>query len=282
MLSYREAAVYGEKKLAEAGVEEARLDARLLLEQVCNTQRQELYLHPDRLLSAEEEKLYSEFLERRSGREPLQYILGKQFFFGEEYAVSPAVLIPRADTECLVEKALSFGVEGKQVLDLCTGSGCILFSVLKRAKGSSGVGTDLSKEALEQAEKNREKLQVDAKLYYGDLFEALPEELKGSFDFLLSNPPYIPSGEIEELMPEVSRFEPRMALDGGADGLELYRRIAGGAGEWLKSGGRILLEIGSTQAEELAALLEAAGFSETEVIKDHAGLDRVVCAIYTR
>ncbi|MCR4641607.1 MAG: peptide chain release factor N(5)-glutamine methyltransferase [Lachnospiraceae bacterium] len=278
MIDYAHAALEGEKLLTAASVPDARTDARFLLEYVCGTDASTIYREPGRSLSGEEKERYAGLLERRRKREPLQYITGRQYFYGLEFEVDSSVLVPRADTEVLVECVLEKSPEGR-LLDLCTGSGCIPVSLLKKGKFTEAAATDLSAEALRVAERNAERHGLAERLHFyeGDLFGALPEELKGSFDVLTSNPPYIESGVIPGLMPEVAVYEPHMALDGGGDGLVFYRRILEEAGEWLAPGGCIFLEIGCGQGAPVSALLEEKGFTEIRVRKDYASLDRVVC-----
>ncbi|MCR4643211.1 MAG: peptide chain release factor N(5)-glutamine methyltransferase [Lachnospiraceae bacterium] len=281
MIDYIHAAAEGEALLAAAGVPEAKTDARLLLEYVCGTDASMIYREPDRILHESEKEHYFALIERRRKREPLQYITGRQYFFGLEFEVDKRVLVPRPDTEILVESVLESSAGGK-LLDLCTGSGCIPVSLLKKGSFSEAVAADLSPEALELAERNAEKLGVKERLHFheGDLYDALPEEYKGSFDVLTANPPYIESSVIPGLMPEVSEYEPKMALDGGTDGLDLYRRIIAEAPLWLKTGGRIFLEIGCRQAQPVLSLLAENGFTQCGVRKDYASLDRVVCGEY--
>ena len=282
MIDYLHAAAEGEALLAAAGVPEAKTDARLILEYVCGTDPSTIYREPGRILHESEKEHYFALIDRRRKREPLQYITGRQYFFGLEFDVDKRVLVPRPDTEILVEAVLESSPEGR-LLDLCTGSGCIPVSLLNKGSFSEAVATDLSPEALELAERNAEKLGVKERLHFyeGDLYDALPEEYKGSFDVLTANPPYIESAVIPGLMPEVSEYEPKMALDGGADGLDLYRRIIADAALWLKPGGRIFLEIGCEQARSVLSLLAEKGFTQCTVRKDYASLDRVVCGDYT-
>ena len=225
--TYRE--IYSEGAEALAAVleqeREAQLDARLLLEHVCGTSVQTLLLEGDRPVSESDADLYRELIKRRCSREPLAYILGKWDFMGLEFGVSSHVLIPEQDTENLVEEVMRELCDGDRILDLCTGSGCILLSLLHYSNATTGVGTDLSEEAIAAARENAERLGLSdrSKWRTGDLFEAVrPEE---RFDIIVSNPPYIESGIIAELEPEVRIHEPRMALDGGDDGLDFYRRI---------------------------------------------------------
>lgn len=276
-------ALYSEGAAALSAVleeeREAQLDARLLLEHVCGTSLQTLLLDGNRSVSGPEAELYKTLIERRCTREPLAYILGKRDFMGLEFGVSSDVLIPEQDTENLVEEVMREVCDGDRILDLCTGSGCILLSLLHYSNGSTGVGTDLSEDAVAAARKNACRLGLSDRSDWrtGDLFEALkPSE---RFDIIVSNPPYIRRKTIGELAPEVRIHEPRMALDGGEDGLDFYRRIIPGAADHLVTGGMLYLEIGYDQAEQVSALMEDAGYYEIRTIKDYGGNDRIVCGI---
>ena len=268
---------------------DGKLDARLLLEAACGTDVQTLLAHPERRVSQEEEALYRSFLERRRKREPLAYILGHQEFMGLDFSVSPSVLIPNQDTETLAEEALRGLKAGDRILDLCTGSGCILLSLLHYCPGASGTGTDLSAAALSVARENGLRLGMAERASWmrGDLFEALNNteaealgepDPAGPFDLIVSNPPYIRTEVIKTLEPEVKSAEPYMALDGGKDGLDFYRRITREAPAYLKKGGRLLLEIGFDQGQEVPDLLSGRGFTDVRVIKDYADNARVVSA----
>ncbi len=265
----------GENCLREAGIPEWKTDAWLLLEYAVGCTRNEYLLDPDRQADADQTQNYEELLRRRSAHVPLQYLTGAQEFMGLSFRVNENVLIPRQDTETLAERALAWAEPGMRILDLCTGSGCILLSVLalSREKGIVGVGADLSRAALEVAEENRTALGLEdtAVFVQSDLFTGVT----GRFDLILSNPPYIPAGVLETLQEEVRDYEPRMALDGHADGLYFYREIIRQAPEYLEPGGGLLLEIGCEQAEAVCGFLEA-DFTEICVIPDLAGLDRVV------
>ena len=280
-MKYREIYETGVKRLKEAGIKEADLDARLLLEHVCNTDRNTLLAHPDRPVTEEEENGYVNYLAEREKRVPLQHIIGYQEFMGMKFYVNQNVLIPRQDTENLVEEVMPHVHDGMKILDLCTGSGCILISLLQYSNDCIGVGTDISKEALEVAAKNGEAIlkEKEGKVYEqlqfieSDLFEKLPPQ---KFDLIVSNPPYIKTDVIDDLEPEVASFEPLLALDGGGDGLDFYRRIVKEAGNFLIRGGMLFLEIGYDQGEAVAGLLKEAGFVDIEIRKDYGGLDRVV------
>ncbi len=271
-MNYTEAFLMGMQKLKEAEIGEAQLDARLLLEEVCRTDHNTLLCHGDREVSEAEEEQYRKALEQRAVHVPLQHLLGYQDFMGLRFQVNEHVLIPRQDTEILVEEAMRYLHDGMRILDLCTGSGCILLSLLHYSNDCEGTGVDISKEALQVAALNAELLGIKADFLKSDLYE----KVTGKFDLLVSNPPYIERKVIPTLMEEVREYDPYIALDGGEDGLDFYRRIIGGAQDYLKRGGQILMEIGSGQAQAVSELLREAGFKEIDVCRDFAGLDRVV------
>lgn len=271
-MTLREALAFGKELLKQAGIEEYETDAWLLLEASCGCTRNDYYLRGDSSLTKEQELLWKQYMEKRGERIPVQQILGVQEFMGLSFTVTGDVLCPRQDTETLVEEALKELNPKERILDLCTGSGCILISLLTYGKECSGVGADLSLKALEVAKENARKLGVECHLIHSDLFE----QIEGEFDMIVSNPPYIATKEIETLMPEVRDREPRMALDGKEDGLFFYRKIVGQARRYLKPGGRLLFEIGYDQGEAVARMMAEAGFMEVQVKKDLAGLDRVV------
>lgn len=271
-MNYTEAFLLGMQKLKEAEIGEAQLDARLLLEEICGTDHNTLLCHGDREVSEKEEEQYRKALEQRAVHVPLQHLLGYQDFMGLRFQVNEHVLIPRQDTEILVEEAMRYLHDGMRILDLCTGSGCILLSLLHYSNDCEGTGVDISKEALQVAALNAELLGIKADFLKSDLYE----KVTGKFDLLVSNPPYIERKVIPTLMEEVREYDPYIALDGGEDGLDFYRRIIGGAQDYLKRGGQILMEIGSGQAQAVSELLREAGFKEIDVCRDFAGLDRVV------
>lgn len=283
-MTYGEIYRDGKEKLEEAGIDEASLDARLLLEHVCGTDRNELLVHGDRAVSEEDRQAYEALVKRRAERIPLQHLTGVQYFMGLDFLVNEHVLIPRQDTEILVEEALKHLHDGMRVLDLCTGSGCILISLLRYTNDCQGLGVDISPEALAVAEKNAEKLLGEKGCPDRDCREDLPrflesdlfERVEGTFDMIVSNPPYIPTSVVETLMQEVRDHEPHMALDGSEDGLLFYRRITEECPRFLTGGGMLFLEIGYDQGAAVSSLMEQAGFLEIQVIKDYAGLDRVV------
>lgn len=280
-MTYRELYEEGKGALAAAEIGEADLDARLLLEFVCGTDRNTLLVYGDREVTVEEETAYRALLAGRADRIPLQQLTGMQNFMGLDFCVNEHVLIPRQDTEILVEEVLRNLHDGMRVLDMCTGSGCILISLLNYSNNCTGVGADISAEALEVAKENAGRLlkkmspELPAEIEFvqSDLFE----HITGQFDVIVSNPPYIQTSVIDTLMPEVRDHEPRLALDGSEDGLLFYREIVGESNRYLKQGGMLFFEIGYNQGEAVSRLMEQAGFLEVQVIKDYGGLDRVVC-----
>lgn len=276
--TYKDVYEAGREKLEKAAVDEAALDARLLLEFVCGTDRNTLLAHGDREVSEKEYERYSDLIGRRASRVPLQHLTGRQEFMGLPFSVNEDVLVPRQDTEVLVEEVMKNLHDGMRILDMCTGSGCILLSLLRYSNDCTGVGVDLSEKALAVAEENYERLrgerpEMEVCFLAGDLFEPLDG---GKFDIIVSNPPYIETDEILNLMPEVREHEPVMALDGGKDGLVFYRRIARDAAAYLNGGGMLFFEIGCEQADSVREIMERAGFREVQVVKDFAGLDRVI------
>lgn len=271
---YRE----GQIQLKDSGIEEYQLDAWYLLEYVTGISKTSYYGDPNRELSAAQAEEYRKCIEKRSERIPLQHITGVQEFMGHEFFVNEHVLIPRQDTEILVEHALDKVEDGKKVLDMCTGSGCILLSILKRYQ-VQGTGADISSEALQVAERNRKHLALpQVEWLQSDLFEKIEEK----YDVIVSNPPYIQTGVIESLQEEVRLHDPYIALDGKEDGLYFYRRIIEDAKAYLEDGGWLLFEIGYDQAEPVTRLMEQAGYSEIHVKKDLSGLDRVAGARYNK
>ena len=320
--------VYEEGMALLAGLEDAALDARLLLEHFCGIDTNRLLAEPGMPVSDDLRSAFLKGIKRRAAREPLAYIVGEQSFMGLPFIVSEDVLIPEQDTENLVEEALRLIDDGSRILDLCTGSGCILLSLLHYTNGCIGVGTDLSEKALEIARRNASAHGLSDQTVWlqGDLFDALDplnkkdndekdnkrenykiednkrEENRddqaeksteseksesgfpgmsytSGYDMIISNPPYIPTSVIDTLQPEVRCAQPRMALDGGGDGLDFYRRIISEAPAHLVVGGRLLLEIGYDQAEAVSDLLREAGYYGIEILKDYGGNDRIATAV---
>ena len=320
--------VYEEGMALLAGLEDAALDARLLLEHFCGIDTNRLLAEPGMPVSDDLRSAFLKGIKRRAAREPLAYIVGEQSFMGLPFIVSEDVLIPEQDTENLVEEALRLIDDGSRILDLCTGSGCILLSLLHYTNGCIGVGTDLSEKALEIARRNASAHGLSDQTVWlqGDLFDVLDplnkkdnddkdnkrenykiednkrEENRddqaeksteseksesgfpgmsytSGYDMIISNPPYIPTSVIDTLQPEVRCAQPRMALDGGGDGLDFYRRIISEAPAHLVVGGRLLLEIGYDQAEAVSDLLREAGYYGIEILKDYGGNDRIATAV---
>ncbi|MFT4105000.1 MAG: peptide chain release factor N(5)-glutamine methyltransferase [Lacrimispora sp.] len=275
----------GISALSKAGIGEAELDARYLLLEAFHTDMTHFLLDRSRKLSEDEftEKAaleYRSMVEMRSKRIPLQQITGSREFMGLEFYVNESVLIPRQDTETLVELVLKEH-KGKKirVLDMCTGSGCIAVSLAVLGDFDCVTAVDISSEALKVAGRNADRLagKDRIELVESDLFSALDKGRK--FDVIVSNPPYIPTEVIRGLEPEVKDHEPMLALDGKEDGLYFYRRLAAECGQYLNPGGAVYFEIGYDQGEPVSGLLKNQGFGEIRVIKDAAGLDRVVCAV---
>lgn len=272
-MQYQEIYRRGAAALEKAGIEEAALDAELLLEAVCGTDKTTLYAHGERELTGAEEAQYLEKIGEREKRIPLQHILGKTEFMGLTFLVNENVLCPRQDTEVLVEEVLRYLHDGMRILDIGTGSGCILLSLLRYSNDCQGVGADISEKALQLARTNAERLGAErAEFIVSNLFE----KIEGKFEIIVSNPPYIKAGEIESLMPEVRDHEPHLALDGGEDGLFFYRKITEEAKGHLPGGGMLFYEIGYDQGKAVCRIMEAQGFREVQVVKDYAGHDRVV------
>ena len=266
--------------LEEAGITDAAVDSVLLLEHVLSTDRNHILAHGNEQADDDTVRQYRQLVSRRKEHVPLQHLTGHQEFMGLDFIVDENVLIPRQDTECLVEEAMREIHDGMKVLDLCTGSGCVIISLAGYKNDLYAVGTDISPEAIRIAERNAVLNKRDVRWALGDLYEGLHNiaEYETKFDVIVSNPPYIRSGVIPELMEEVKDHEPPAALDGGPDGLDFYRRIIDGADEHLIRGGCILFEIGFDQAEDVSGLLKDRGYRDVETVKDYSGNDRVVKA----
>lgn len=261
----------GAKQLRDGQIADADIDAMYLLEHVFSIKRMDFLMNPKREVSEEEKERYLQVISRRASYVPLQHIIGSQEFMGFDFIVNEHVLIPRQDTEVLVEEVAKIA-NGKQVLDVCTGSGCIILSLCKMCQLTKAVGLDLSTEALQVARENGKRLECDVTFLESDLFD----KVTGKYDIIVSNPPYIETKVIEGLMEEVREHEPYMALDGGADGLDFYRSIVEKSVEYLNDGGYLCFEIGYNQGEAVVSLMEKKGFTNCRIVKDLAGLDRVV------
>lgn len=329
-MTIREVLTNIRERLQKAGIEDFEYESWVFLDWKLHIDRAEFYMNPNGEVKEEFLAELESVLKQREQRVPLQYLMGECEFMGYDFYVDERVLIPRQDTECLVELAVESirkkavetrqkqnlleadysgytakedivefhenhgaqqfekrGAENRKpekkstkvkVLDLCTGSGCIGISVAKLCPNTEVTLADISDGALSVAKKNAQNLEADVTLIKGNLFE----NIEGRFDYILSNPPYIPSEVIESLMPEVKEHEPRLALDGEADGLSFYRKIINEAPDYLNPDGRIYFEIGAEQGEDLTHLMNERGFSEVKVYKDLAGLDRIVTGIYSR
>ncbi len=273
-----EALCIGKARLFACGKENAAMEATWLLMEASGMSRLMLLTEGEKILTDDAWEKYDAFLGEREKNRPLQYILGSCEFMGLPFAVGEGVLIPRADTEVLVEAALEAAKKEDFhfAADICTGSGCIPIALAKNGIAVT-YGTDISEDALAFARKNGKENGVDTIFLQGDLFGPLPENMRGKFDLLTANPPYITEEEMKTLMAEVRDYEPSLALFGGRDGLDFYRRIAKESRIWLKAGGMLFLEIGQAQGKEVCDLLRAHGFAEIRTLRDLAGLDRVVC-----
>ena len=267
----REALATATERLRAAGVPDAVNDARRLLQNAMDAP-QFVLIDLDREMAGAQLSMFQDALNRREARVPMSHITGQREFYGRTFRVSSAVLDPRPDSETLIEVALRQPFE--RVLDLGTGSGCILATLLAERPNATGVGTDLSASALKVAEQNISELQLNerAKLIESDWLA----KVDGSFDLIVSNPPYIALDEMEGLQPEVQNHEPRMALTDEGDGMSCYRAIISETGSYLSAGGRVVVEIAPTQGVATSALMTEADLDQTEVIQDLDGRDRVV------
>ena len=264
----------GAKMLTQAGIDEAELDARYILEYITGLNSAQYFIHSEDIIEKNKAEEFFRLIERRSKRIPLSYVIGTRDFFGLTFKVDENVLIPEQETELLVEEVIKHS-EGKSVLDMCTGSGCIAISIALFGKPSKVAASDISEKALEVARENAKSLKSgEISFIQGDMFENVTDK----FDIIVSNPPYIETGEIDELMPEVRDYIPRLALDGDIDGLKFYRIISKEAVKKLNKNGRIFYEIGYNQSRAVASILLENGFTDVKIMKDYSGLDRIVMA----
>ena len=264
----------GAKMLAQAGIDEAELDARYILEYITGLNSAQYFIHSEDIIEKDKAEEFFRLIERRSKRIPLSYVIGTRDFFGLTFKVDENVLIPEQETELLVEEVIKHS-EGKSVLDMCTGSGCIAISIALFGKPSKVAASDISEKALEVARENAKSLKAgEISFIQGDMFENVTEK----FDIIVSNPPYIETKVIDELMPEVRDYIPRLALDGDEDGLKFYRIISKEAVKKLNKNGRIFYEIGYNQSRAVASILLENGFTDVKIMKDYSGLDRIVMA----
>ena len=282
----REVLAWTSGHFEKGGVPSPRLNAELLLADVLKLPaRLNLLLEPDRKLTEEERGAYREFVKRRMEREPTAHILGSWGFYKRDFALSPEVLTPRSETELVADRAVLWAKQNgaRLAADVGTGSGCLAVTLALEVPGIRVLATDVSSAALEVARENAARLQAAERVEFleGDLLSALEAGSRGpgGLDLIASNPPYIPSGEIEKLMPEIANYEPRLALDGGADGLDFYRRLAPECAKWLRPGGALVLEIGEGQGAALRDIFGSEGaYAGLEVSDDLAGLERVFFA----
>lgn len=276
-MTYQELLADVEKTFENAGIEEYKEDAWCLFSECFQMGRSSYFAKGKEPVTGRdrERRCLDEWVAKRLEHLPVQYITGRQEFMGLEFMVNENVLIPRFDTELLVEEVCKYS-RGKRILDVCTGSGCIAVSVAILGAPGKVDALDISAAALCLAEENAKRLQADVTFYESDLFE----KIEGSYDCIVSNPPYIESREIENLAAEVAGCEPHLALDGGKDGLEFYRRITHQAKKHLSAGGMLFLEIGYNQGEAVLGLLQENGYDRGMVKKDYAGLDRVAAAVW--
>ena len=279
-MTYKECLEHITDRLSDGGIEDAASDASLLMEYIAGISKNDIYLHPETEIAADACDKLKAAVDKRLTHIPLQHITGVQEFMGLEFKVNEDVLIPRFDTETLVEEVLRLGLSGVRILDVCTGSGCILLSLLHYMHDCEGTGTDISDKALAVAKSNAAKLGLKAEFVCGDLFDALKTqeqtEDKLKYDLIVSNPPYIRTDVIPTLDTEVKDHEPYIALDGSADGLSFYRRITDEAPAFLNKGGMLFFETGFDQGEAVSAILRDRGFIDIEIYKDLSGNDRVV------
>ena len=264
----------GAKMLTQAGIDEAELDVRYILEYITGLNSAQYFIHSEDIIEKDKAEEFFRLIERRSKRIPLSYVIGTRDFMGFTFKVNENVLIPEQETELLVEEVMKYS-KGKTVLDMCTGSGCIAISISLLGEPVEVTASDISDKALEVAKENAELLKASTvKFIKGDLFE----NITGSFDIIVSNPPYIETHTIEELEPEVRDYIPRLALDGDEDGLKFYKNITKKAIKYLNKNARIFYEIGYNQSEAVTDILLKNGFEEIKIIKDYSGLDRIVTA----
>ncbi len=260
-------------RLAASAIADAPREAETLLCEITGIRREDIYTN-DPIIPEEKAEQYRDASKRRAGREPMNYITGTVEFDGLLFSVGKGVLVPRPETELLVAEVAKRVEAPKRVLDLCTGSGCIAISLARRFPEAHVTGTDVSGKALEYAKENADKLGTNnVEFLEGEGFS--PAHGK-SFNLVVSNPPYIPAGEIDGLEPEVAKFEPRSALDGGADGLDFYRVIAREAGRYMDRDAFLALELGAGQADAVCGMLEAEGFSGVETVFDLGGIERML------
>lgn len=274
-MTYRQLLETGTRILKESNIDEYDVDSYILFEYMTGMKRSFYLAHSDDEVPLDAEKSYLDVIKKRSERYPLQYITHTAYFYGAEYYVDESVLIPRFDTENLVELVLKNEKDAKNFLDMCTGSGCIAIAIKDNLKGINATAADISEAALKVAKKNADGHCADITFIHSDLFE----NIDGKYDFIVSNPPYIVKDVISTLMPEVKDYEPANALDGGEDGLDFYRQIIKESPKYLNKKGRLYFEIGYDQGESVSNLMRDAGFEDILVKSDLSGNDRCVMGI---
>lgn len=285
MQTFHELLTQGIQLLMNAGIEEARLDAWLLLEYTADISRAWYYAHPESEVNEEIVSEYLSLCQKRAEHIPLQHLTHQACFMGYDFYVDERVLVPRQDTEVLAEEALHQlrNIRNPRILDMCTGSGCLLLSLLMELPDAIGTGVDISEAALAVAERNRKNLELEKRAvlvqsdtFSGDYFQKNSGNISLEYDMLISNPPYIRTEDIEGLMEEVRFHDPVLALDGKENGLYFYEKITEQAGTYLKPGGWLMYEIGCDQGMDVSEIMKKNGFEQIEIKKDLAGLDRVV------
>jgi release factor glutamine methyltransferase len=282
-LNVREALNMGRKQLYEAGVANPALDSQLILSHVLGTNRLKLLVYDEVNLTKEQQEYYARLLAKRCQFVPIAYIIGRKEFYGLNFYIKTGVLIPRPETEFVVEEALKAAgtISNPVIADLCCGSGAISVSIAVNNQKAKIYATEISDIACKVARRNIKAYDVQDRvlLFKGDLWMPLEQRKIKELDIIVSNPPYIPSQELENLPSDVKN-EPELALDGGSDGLEFYRRIITNAPKYLKPGGRIILEIGWNQASDVESIFKKNGFKQITVRKDYAGFDRVITGVF--
>jgi len=271
---------FGAKELRQKRIASSRLDSEILLSKILNKNREEILINSDQEITPKHQSKYKKLLIRRSQNEPIAYILRKKEFWSKNFFVSSDTLIPRPETELMVEKLVQIYKEKKiSILDIGTGSGCILISLLSELKNSKGVGIDISKKALIIAKKNLVKHKMQNKIKF--LNKSLDSKFNRKFDLIVSNPPYIRSNEIKYLNDDIKKYEPRIALDGGNDGLDLIKKVIYKTKYILKVKGTLALEIGNEQFKKVSEILKKNNFRIEHIIKDYKDNVRSIISTYT-
>lgn len=269
------------RKLDESGIPDARLEAASLLAFAIGRDRTFLIAHPEYELLENEEQRFAGFVARRANREPYHYITGTREFYGLDFEVSPDVLIPRPETEIVVEKAIGLlrGLDAPRFLEIGSGSGCISVSILVSLPNATGIAVDINERTLDVSRRNAERHDVASGLVLmrSDLFSSVGDE---KFDVITSNPPYVPAADLPTLQPEVREYEPHLALTDGGSGLSIIERIVAGAPAYLRHGGSLLIEFGFGQSAAVRAAFEPAIWESVDVIADDQGIDRTVIATF--